>query len=126
MLDDVGDDGLAAPAGAALVRVLARGGEWIHRLPDVPAGGTVTVSIGTTAHRDVADLDLLRSGYRVVGPHPRSRLPEGVELLVTAEMMAAHPQWWQAVLRVADKAFDLRLGPVQLVMGNHLTPHLID
>ncbi len=126
MLDAMHDDGLAAPAGAALVRVLATDGTWIDRLPDVPDGGTVTVSIGTRAHRDVSDLDLLRSGYRLVGPHPGSRLPQGVELLVPAELMASHPGWWRALLEAADQAFDLRLGPVQMVMGNHLTPHLAD
>jgi hypothetical protein len=126
MLDAMHDDGLAAPAGAALVRVLATGGEWIHRLPDVPDGREVTVAIGTTAHREVADLDLLRSGYRIVGPQPQSHLPRGVELLVTADLMTEHPRWWRALLEQADAAFDLRLGPVQRVMGTHLTPHLTD
>lgn len=124
MLDAMHDDGLAAPPGAALVRVLATNGGWIHRLPDVPGGHEVTVAIGTAAHRDVADLELLRSGYRIVGPQPQSRLPEGVELLVTAELMTAHPRWFRALLDVADAAFDLRLGPVQRVMGTHLTPHM--
>lgn len=126
MLDALRDDGLAAPTGAALVRVLATDGTWIHRLPDVPGDHIVTVSIGARAHRDVADLDLLRSGYRIVGPHPSSRLPEAVELLVPAELMAPHPAWWRSLLEVADQAFDLRLGPVQMIMGNHLTPHLAE
>lgn len=126
MLDAMHDDGLAAPAGAALVRVLATDGTWIRRVPEVPNGATVTVSIGTRAHRDVSDLDLLRSGYRIVGPHPGSSLPKGVELLVPGDLMASEPAWWRALLEVADQAFDLRLGPVQVVLGNHLTPHLSD
>lgn len=123
MLNSVRDDGLAPPAGGALVRVHADDGSWIDRLPPVPGSNVVTVSISDTAQRAVADRDLARSGYRIVGPQPRSRLPQGVELLVSAELMAAEPGWWQALLEVADRAFDLRLGPVQLVMGNHLTVH---
>lgn len=123
MLNSVRDDGLAPPAGGALVRVHADDGDWIRRLPPVPGSNVVTVSISDTAQRDVADRDLARTGYRIVGPQPRSRLPQGVELLVSAELMAAEPDWWQELLEVADRAFDLRLGPVQVVMGSHLTVH---
>lgn len=118
------DEGLAAPAGSALVRVEADGGEWIDRLPPVPAGHVVTVAVGCRAHRRVTDDALAATGYRVVGHQPDTSLPSAVELLVPGALMAAEPSWWSRLLRVADQAFDLRLGPVQMVMGNHLPVHL--
>lgn len=118
------DDALAAPAGSALVRVHADGPEWIDRLPPVPAGHVVTVSLGSRAQASVTDDALAATGYRIVGPQPSTSLPTAVELLVTGELMAIDPAWWSRLLGVADQAFDLRLGPVQLVMGNHLPVHL--
>lgn len=123
MLDGAGDDCLAPPTGGALVRVHADDGSWVHRLPTVPRGCTITVSTATAAQREVGAADLLHSGYRITGRQPSSRLPAAVELLVNADMMAAEPAWWRQLLTVADRAFDLRLGPVQAVMGSHLRAH---
>lgn len=118
------DEGLAAPAGSALVRVQAEGGEWIDRLPPVPTGHVVTVAVGARSHRDVTADALAATGYRVVGHQPDTSLPAAVELLVPGALMTAEPAWWSRLLGVADQAFDLRLGPVQMVMGNHLPVHL--
>ncbi|MBY5163167.1 hypothetical protein [Salsipaludibacter albus] len=118
------DEALAPPAGSALVRVRCDDAGWIHRLPPVPDDQVVTVAVGRTEHTRVSDDDLASSGYRIVGPQPSTSLPSAVELLVPGALMAAHPDWWSRVLGVADQAFDLRLGPVQLVMGNHLPVHL--
>lgn len=118
------DEGLAAPAGSALVRVLADDASWIDRLPPVPAGHVVTVAVGSQAHRAVTDDALAATGYRIVGPQPSTSLPDAVELLVSGALMAAETGWWSRLLAVADQAFDLRLGPVQMVMGNHLPVHL--
>jgi hypothetical protein len=124
MLTTAHDEGLAPPVGGALVRIHSDDASWIHRLPAVPDGDAVTVTVSTRAQRDVSDDDLARSGYRIVGRQPSSTLPDAVELLVPAATMAAHERWWRQVLTVADRAFDLRLGPVQLVMGSHIGPHL--
>lgn len=124
MLDAVHDTGLAPPVGGALVRIRCADGSWISMLPPVPGGATVTVATATAAQRTVGDADLARSGYRIVGPQPRSGMPDAVELLVSARLMAAEPRWWRALLAVADRAYDLRMGPVQAVLGGHLVAHM--
>jgi hypothetical protein len=101
VLDATRDEGLAAPAGSALVRILATDGSWIRRVPPVPAAHVVTVSIGMAAHAEVSDADLAASGCRIVGPQPASVLPDAVELLVPGALMAE-----------------------QVVMGSHLGVHL--
>ena len=118
------DEALAPPAGSALVRVQCEDASWIGRLPPVPGPDTVTVSVGRAEQAQVSDADLARTGYRIVGSQPTTSLPSAVELLVPGALMADHPAWWSRLLGVADQAFDLRLGPVQLVMGNHLPVHL--
>ncbi len=117
------DEALAPPAGSALVRVRADDAGWIRRLPPVPGDHVVTVAVGRAEHTHVTDAELSDSGYRIVGPQPSTSLPSAVELLVPGALMADEPAWWSSVLGVADQAFDLRLGPVQLVMGNHLPVH---
>ncbi len=118
------EEGLAPPAGSALVRIRAEDASWIDRVPPVPVDHVVTVSTGATAQRQVTDDALAATGYRIVGAQPPTSLPAAVELLVPGALMAAEPDWWSRLLAVADQAFDLRLGPVQLVMGNHLPVHL--
>ena len=118
---------LAPPPGAVLVRVRASSPAWIHRVPAVPAGDAVTVSVSDAALREVASADLLERGYRVVGIHPWRAGTDGhgaVDLLVTAALIDRAPAWWQALLAVADRAFDLRLGPVQRVLGQEIALHL--
>lgn len=118
---------LAPPPGAVLVRVRADGPSWIDRVPAVPAGHVVTVSVSDPTLRGVASEDLLRCGYRIVGVHPWRAATDGhaaVDLLVTAPLVEAAPAWWRALLAVADRAFDLRLGPVQRVLGQEIALHL--
>lgn len=118
---------LAPPPGAMLVRVRADGPTWIDRVPSVPAGNVVTVSVSDPALREVASEDLLRCGYRIVGVHPWRAATDGhatVDLLVTAQLVESSPAWWRALLSVADRAFDLRLGPVQRVLGQEIALHL--
>lgn len=118
---------LAPPPGAVLVRVRADAPDWIHRVPAVPAGDVVTVSVSDTALREVPSADLLARGYRIVGVHPWRAATDGhgaVDLLVTAALIDHHPGWWQRLLGVADRAFDLRLGPVQRVLGQEIALHL--
>lgn len=118
---------LAPPPGAVLVRVRADAPTWIRRVPPVPSGQVVTVSVSDTSLRDVPSEELLRCGYRVVGVHPWRAATDGhgaVDLLVTAPLIETHPAWWRQLLSVADRAFDLRLGPVQRVLGQEIALHL--
>ena len=110
-----------------LVRVRADAPTWISAVPPVPAGEVVTVSVSDPGLRDVATADLLRCGYRIVGVHPWRAATDGhgtVDLLVTATLIEQHPRWWRELLAVADRAFDLRLGPVQQVLGQEIALHL--
>lgn len=118
---------LAPPPGAVLVRVRAESPDWIHRVPALPDDEVVTVSVSDVGLRDVAPQDLLDRGYRIVGVHPWRAATEGhgaVDLMVTARLVEAHPEWWKRLLGVADRAFDLRLGPVQRVLGQEIALHL--
>lgn len=117
---------LAPPPGAVLVRVAAHGPDWIERVPTAPRGESITVSVSDVALRDVPSSRLLASGYRIVGVHPWRGAGEGgsVDLLVTAAVIDRWPAWWRELIHVADRAFDLRLGPVQRVMGQELALHL--
>lgn len=114
-----------APAvGAMLLRLHADGPGWIDRLPPVPAGHVVTVTVSDASLRGVPAQRLLETGYRVVGQHPLTSGQSTVDLLVQAEMATAFPGYVQALLAIADRAFDLRMGPVQAVLGPELAIHL--
>lgn len=108
------DDSLAPPTGAVLLRLVAHDGSWLLRLPEVPGRRTLSVTVGGAEHRAVASTDLARLGYRVVGS---TGDPRHVEVLVPVSMAEAHPAWFLAALAVADRAFDLRHGPVQRLLG---------
>jgi hypothetical protein len=118
---------LAPPPGAVLVRTRADGPDWIDRLPAVPAGRHVTVSVSHPDLRAVPAHLLLQRGYRIVGVHPWRAATDGhgsVDLLVHANLIESAPAWWQTLVAVADRAFDLRLGPVQRVLGDEIALHL--
>lgn len=118
---------LAPPPGAVLVRVRADSPSWISRVPPLPRGEVVTVSVSEPSLREVPSQDLRRCGYRIVGVHPWRPATDGhgtVDLLVTAALIDTWPSWWRQLLSVADRAFDLRLGPVQRVLGQELALHL--
>lgn len=118
---------LAPPPGAVLVRVRADSPAWIDQLPALPPGDEVTVSVSDAALRAVPSDTLARTGYRIVGVHPWRAATDGhgtVDLLVTAAIADRHPRWWRDLLAVADRAFDLRLGPVQRVLGQEIALHL--
>lgn len=118
-------EGLAPPPGAMLVRTRASGTDWAQRLPPVPGGHLVTASVGHPHLREVPAADLLASGYRVVGVHGGTGHDgDTVDLLVRSDLVAAHPAWWRRLAAVADRAFDLRHGPVQAVLGREIALHL--
>jgi hypothetical protein len=111
--------------GSVLVRVAAPDRSWARRLPPVPAGHTLTVTVGHPDLLPVPADDLLGSGYRIVGVAAEHR-PVGwtIDVLVPAEVRAADPDWWRELLGVAERVFDLRLGPVQRVLAAELDLHL--
>lgn len=108
--------------GDVLVRITARDRSWPSRLPPVPAGGTVTVTLGHP--RLTPDDELAAGGYRVVGTASEHR-PIGavVDVLVPRVLREAHPDWWSVLGHAAERVFDLRLGPVQRVLAAELELH---
>lgn len=125
MLQAHGQANDVAPAlGATLVRLHADGPEWIDRLPPTPVGEVVTVTVSHTALRRIPAQRLFETGYRVVGVHPPSGDRSTVDLLVHAELAAGHPEFFRQLLTVADRAYDLRMGPVQMALGPELAIHL--
>jgi hypothetical protein len=116
--------GTAPSQGAVLVRLPVPDGAWVATLPPVPAGWTLTVSIGHPALLPIARDDLLARGYQVVGvATDRAPVGRSVDVLVPGALRAAEPRWWQAFGRHATRIFDLRMGPVQALLGSQLALH---
>lgn len=111
--------------GSVLVRVRANGPDWIARLPTVPADRVLTVTIGHPSLLPVAVDDLIAGGYRIVGAADEERsFGTCVDVFVPASLRAEHPGWWRDLADVADRVFDLRMGPVWAVLGEELELHL--
>lgn len=114
------------PPGAVLVRVFAHGLSWARSLPAVPGGDTVTVTVSSERLRRVPADDLVSHGYRIVGVHadrPRGR-GDVVDIFVPSELQQTQPEWFRALLDVADRAFDCDFGPVRRLLGAQLSLHL--
>jgi hypothetical protein len=121
---DVQGEGHELPDGTLLVRVPAVDRTWARHLPPVPGGHTLTVTVG---HADLAPVpadDLVASGYRIVGVaadhRPLGRL---VDVCVPPDLRAEHAAWWVAMVALADRVFDPRLGPVARVLAAELDMH---
>lgn len=111
--------------GSVLVRVRANGPDWIARLPTVPADRVLTVTVGHPSLLPVAVDDLIAGGYRIVGAADEERsFGTCVDVFVPASLRAEHPRWWRELAHVADRVFDLRMGPVWAVLGEELELHL--
>ena len=112
------------PADAILLRLPADGPGWAMALPPVPGGNEITVTLG---HPDLLPVDTAAArarGYRIVGAASEQRpLGSVADLLVPGDLRQTAPAWWDAVLRRASRAFDLRLGPVQQVLDAELALH---
>ena len=110
--------------GDVLVRLPARTSAWVATLPRAPEGERLTVTLG---HPDLMPRDpssVVDAGYRIVGA-ASDRHPIGatIDVYVPAAVREAHPAWWQLLHSLAERVFDLRLGPVQLVLANELELH---
>jgi hypothetical protein len=110
--------------GAVLVRIPATTTAWIDRLPPVPEGSRVTVSVSRPSLLDVPAASVRSRGYRLVGIHAPSDTDTGqIDLLVTWALIESAPAWWREVLALAERAFDVRLGPVQRILGAEIALH---
>ncbi|WP_052667233.1 hypothetical protein [Nitriliruptor alkaliphilus] len=118
------DQAQQLPEGTLLVRVPATDRGWARTLPRVPAGRTLTVTVGLAELAPVPADDLVASGYRIVGVaadhRPLGRL---VDVCVPPDLREAHPAWWASLAARADRIFDPRLGPVARVLAAELALH---
>lgn len=108
------------------MRVPAEDGSWARLLPPLPTGASVTVTVSSTALRNVPADDLVSSGYRIAGvvddPSAHGRGP-AVLVLVLSELQQQHPTWFRALLGAAERALPCDLGPVQRAYATALTAH---
>ncbi len=115
----------SASDGSVLVRVRASGPGWITQLPVVPGDRTLTVTVGHPSLLPVPVDELIAAGYRIVGAADGERsFGPCVDIYVPAELRTGHPAWWRSMAEVADRVFDLRMGPVWTVLGEELELHL--
>lgn len=116
------------PPGSLLVRVAAAGPAWIASVPALPRGAATVVSatVSDAALAEIPADELVARGYRLAGvvPAPLDLAGDAVDLLVPAALRETHPDWWAALLACADRAFDLDLGPVRVLLAPSLAAHL--
>lgn len=106
---------------AVLVRLAANDRSWVASLPAVPGDRVLTVSVGRAGLLPVPAEELAARGYRVVGV--AHTLGPHVDVLVPLSLQSHHPTWWESMIRRAERVFDLRLGPVRLVLAEELQLH---
>ena len=112
-----------AADGPVLVRVDASGDDWLLGLPSLPDAARIGVTVGDAALLRDGDALALR-GYDLVQVVPGRRPGMHADLLVPAALREAHARWFSALLLVADRVFDLRVGPVQIALHAELMAHL--
>jgi len=110
--------------GAVIVRLRARDRGWVHELPVVPGGRSLTVTVGRPDLLPVAVDDLVTRGYRLVGVTAEHR-PIGptVDVLVPA-VLREDAAWWSQLQSLAERVFDLRMGPVRELLAAEIDVHL--
>jgi hypothetical protein len=111
--------------GDVLVRLPALDRGWPSELPAVPAGWTLTATLGHPRLLPVDADRLVDGGFRIVGAAAEHR-PIGlvVDVLVPRALRETEPAWWDDVRARAERIFDLRLGPVRFVLAAELELHL--
>ncbi len=107
-----------------LLRIAARDRGWPAHLPPVPAGNRLTVTVGHPRLLPVDSEATAAAGYVVVGVAAAHR-PIGatIDVLVPGVFLTGHPEWMEAVRPLAERVFDLRMGPVQRVLAAELAVH---
>lgn len=120
--------GVARPGARGdllVVRIDASTADWPRRLPAVPPGTTVTMTVSSSDL--VADADLLCTrGYVLVDVVPAPLLDGDdlvVDLVVPCGLADDWPGWWAAVTAVASGVFAAAHGPVSRVFADLLTAH---
>lgn len=105
------------------VEVGVQDATWIEDLPPAPANRLVSVSFDSTTFmaRDREGVEEL--GYVCVGVGRAGHVSDVAHLLVSQEIVEAHPRWWRALLDLAERVYDLRFGPVQMVLRDVLALH---
>ena len=111
--------------GAVIVRLRAPDVGWISELPVVPGSRTLTVTVGRADLLPVPTEELLARGYRLVGVAAEHR-PIGptVDVMVPAGLREDEPEWWAQFESLAERVFDLRMGPVRFVLAAEIDVHL--
>jgi hypothetical protein len=117
-------DATSAPPGAVLVRVRAGDADWIRTLPVVPGNATLTASVSHPRLAHVPADELVARGYRLIGVAASFGADAHVELLVPHRLQVCEPDWFAALLQRAERAFDLRHGPVQQVFAGTIEAHV--
>ncbi len=112
-----------ASDGAVLVRVPVADDSWAALLPTPPAGHSLTVSAGHPSVAPCAETVEAR-GYRFAGVlDPVGRSGRCVDIMVPGEVRTRFPDFVTQLTALADRVFDLRMGPVLHVLAAELALH---
>jgi hypothetical protein len=109
--------------GAVLVRIATVETEWFRALPSVPEGRRVGLTLGRAESTD-ATTELHRRGYDLVGVVTARGEGAHADVFVSAELRTSAPRWYASLLLPALRVFDLRFGPVHLVLRAEIDAHL--
>lgn len=106
-----------------LVRIPARDRDWPLLLPAAPKNVHLTVTLG---HPKLCPLDDTAQdrGYQVVGVAAGHR-PIGacVDVWLPQAVLTHHATWAAPFRGLAERVFDLRLGPVRFALEHELALH---
>lgn len=114
------------PPEGALLRCILDSDRWAESLPPVPSDRLVTLSFTSAAaqveHAEACEM----LGYTVVGAPPDNAMPSVsvADLMVTQDIIEAHPTWWRALATHADRVYSLAHGPAVALLREVLDPHL--
>lgn len=105
------------------MRIGARDRDWPLLLPAAPKNVRLTVTLG---HPKLCPLDTVAQerGYTVVGVAAGHR-PIGacVDVWLPPAVLTRHADWVGSFRDLADRVFDLRLGPVRFALADELAMH---
>ncbi len=111
--------------GAALLRIDLTDDQILSRLPRLPAGVTVTLTCGDVTLVERSAASLRRRGYIIAGHSPAARAARSAAfVLVPIGVRQSAQEWWQQVRGIATRIFDLRMGPVRVVLADEIDIHL--
>lgn len=108
-----------------LVRVEVSDDSWAATLPATPDDVVCTVTLG---HPDLVPRSravACQRGYRIVGVATAERpVGHSIDVYVPEALHRDAPGWFDELVASATRVFDLRMGPVQLVLAPQLQLHL--